>query len=159
MRRDITISAELMRRVRKEARREGKRVNQYIMDAVRHYMDCPRIGRTMYWYNPKSGRAEPRYIGVLYEDYVREGEPCGVVATHGLYDDYFPAGWPAAYCKELYPTAQEAEQAHDAEEAKNAKEAADYWRAWWANEKSKKRWPRDEKGRLIRNPDGTFKKK
>ena len=159
MRRDIAISAELMRRVRKEARREGKRVNQYIMDAVRHYTDDPRIGRTMYYYNPKIGRAEDLYIGAMYTDYIDEDEPSGVVATHGLYEDYFPAGWSQAYCKELYPTPKEAEQAHTAEEARKAKEAEDYWRAWWANEKSKKRWPRDKNGKLIKNPDGTYKKK
>lgn len=159
MRRDIAISAELMRRVRKEARREGKRVNQYIMDAVRHYTDDPRIGRTMYYYNPKIGRAEDLYIGAMYTDYIDEDEPSGVVATHGLYEDYFPAGWSQAYCKELYPTPKEAEQAHAAEEARKAKEAEDYWRAWWANEKSKKRWPRDKNGKLIKNPDGTYKKK
>ena len=68
MRQDIIISPELMQRIRREARREGKRVNQYIMDALRHYTDYPRIGRTMYWYNPKSGRAEPRYIGLLCTD-------------------------------------------------------------------------------------------
>ena len=155
----IKIPPDLMQRIRKEARREGKRVDQYMMDALRHYTDYPRIGRTMYYYNSKTGRAEDLYIGVLYMDYVREGEPCGVVATHDLYEDYFPAGWSQAYCKELYPTPKEAEQANAAEEARKAKEAEDYWRAWWANEKSKKRWPRDKNGKLIKNPDGTFKKK
>lgn len=155
----IKVPPDLMQRIRREARREGKRVDQYMLDALRHYTDFPRIGRTMYYYDPKTGHAEDLYIGAMYTDYIDEDEPRGVIATHGLYEDYFPAGWPVAYCEELYPTAQEAEQAHAAEEAKKAKEAADYWRAWWANEKSKKRWPRDENGKLIRNPDGTFKKK
>lgn len=158
MRRDIAISAELMRRVRKEARREGKRVNQYIMDAVRHYTDDPRIGRTMYYYNPKTGRAEDLYVRVLYADWVEDGKPRSVIATYNLADD-LPDWMETANCRELYPTPKEAEQAHAAEEARKAKEAEDYWRAWWANEKSKKRWPRDENGKLIKNPDGTFKKK
>lgn len=158
MRRDIAISAELMRRVRKEARREGKRVNQYIMDAVRHYTDDPRIGRTMYYYNPKTGRAEDLYVRVLYADWVEDGKPRSVIATYNLADD-LPDWMETANCRELYPTPKEAEQAHAAEEARKAKEAEDYWRAWWANEKSKKRWPRDENGKLIKNPDGTHKKK
>lgn len=155
----IKVPPDLMQRIRREARREGKRVDQYMLDALRHYTDFPRIGRTMYYYNPKTGRAEDLYIGAMYTDYIDEDEPSGVVATHGLYEDYCPAGWHQAYCKELYPTPKEAEQAHAAEEARKAKEAEDYWRAWWANEKSKKRWPRDKNGKLIKNPDGTFKKK
>lgn len=158
MRRDIAISAELMRRVRKEARREGKQVNQYIMDALRHYTDDPRIGRTMYYYNPETGRAEDLYVRVLYADWVEDGKPRSVIATYNLADD-LPDWMETANCRELYPTPKEAEQAHAAEEARKAKEAEDYWRAWWANEKSKKRWPRDENGKLIKNPDGTFKKK
>lgn len=157
MRRDIAISAELMRRVRKEARREGKRVNQYIMDALRHYTDDPRIGRTMYYYNSETGRAEDLYVRVLYADWVEDGKPRSVIATYNLADD-LPDWMETANCRELYPTPKEAEQAHAAEEARKAKEAEDYWRAWWASERSKKRWPRDEKGKLIRNPDGTFKK-
>ena len=153
----IKIPHDLMQRVRREARREGKRVDQYILDALRHYTDDPRIGRTMYYYNSKTGRAEDLYIGVLYMDYVREGEPCGVIATYNLADD-LPDWMETANCRELYPTPKEAEQAHAAEEARKAKEAEDYWRAWWASEKCKKRWPRDEKGKLIRNPAGTFKK-
>lgn len=158
MRKEIIIPPELMRRVRKEARREGKRVNQYIMDAVRHYTDDPRIGRTMYYYNSETGRAEDLYVRVLYADWVEDGEPRSVIATYNLADD-LPDWMETANCRELYPTPKEAEQAHAAEEARKAKEAEDYWRAWWANEKSKKRWPRDENGKLIKNPDGTFKKK
>lgn len=158
MRNEIIIPPELMRRVRKEARREGKRVNQYIMDAVRHYTDDPRIGRTMYYYNSETGRAEDLYVRVLYADWVEDGEPRSVIATYNLADD-LPDWMETANCRELYPTPKEAEQAHAAEEARKAKEAEDYWRAWWANEKSKKRWPRDENGKLIKNPDGTFKKK
>ena len=159
MRRDIAISAELMRRVRKEARREGKRVNQYIMDAVRHYTDDPRIGRTMYYYNSETGRAADLYVRVLYADWVEDGKPRSVIATYNLADD-LPDWMETANCRELYPTPKEAEQAHAAaEEARKAKEAEDYWRAWWANEKNKRRWPRDKNGKLIKNPDGTFKKK
>ena len=66
--------------------------------------------------------------------------------------------WPGGDY-EKFDTPKEAEQAHAADEARKAKEAEDYWRAWWASEKSKKRWPRDENGKLIKNPDGTFKKK
>lgn len=157
MKRDMIIPPELMRRIRREARREGKQVNQYIMDALRHYTDYPRIGRTMYYYNPKTGRAEDLYVRVLYADWVEDGKPRSVIATYNLADD-LPDWMETANCRELYPTPKEAEQAHAAEEARKAKEAEDYWRAWWANEKSKKRWPRDEKGKLIRNPDGTFKK-
>ena len=158
MRKEIIIPPELMRRARREARREGKRVNQYIMDAVRHYTDDPRIGRTMYYYNSETGRAEDLYVRVLYADWVEDGKPRSVIATYNLADD-LPDWMETANCRELYPTPKEAERAHAAEEARKAKEAEDYWRAWWANEKSKKRWPRDENGKLIKNPDGTFKKK
>lgn len=153
----IKIPPDLMQRIRKEARREGKRVDQYIMDAMRHYTDDPRIGRTMYYYNSETGRAEDIYVRVLYADWVEDGKPRSVIATYNLADD-LPDWMETANCRELYPTPKEAEQAHAEEEARKAKEAEDYWRAWWANEKSKKRWPRDEHGRLIRNPDGTFKK-
>lgn len=154
----IKIPPDLMQRIRKEARHEGKRVDQYIMDALRHYTDFPRIGRTMYYYNSETGRAEDLYVRVLYADWVEDGKPRSVIATYNLADD-LPDWMETANCRELYPTPKEAEQAHAAEEARKAKEAEDYWRAWWANEKSKKRWPRDENGKLIKNPDGTFKKK
>ena len=154
----IKIPHDLMQRVRREARREGKRVDQYIMDALRHYTDDPRIGRTMYYYNSKTGRAEDLYVRVLYADWVEDGKPRSVIATYNLADD-LPDWMETANCRELYPTPKEAEQANAAEEARKAKEAEGYWRAWWANEKSKKRWPRDENGKLIKNPDGTFKKK
>ena len=158
MRKEIIIPPELMRRARREARREGKQVNQYIMDALRHYTDYPRIGRTMYYYNSKTGRAEDLYVRVLYADWVEDGKPRSVIATYNLADD-LPDWMETANCRELYPTPKEAEQAHAAEEARKAKEAEDYWRAWWEHEKSKKRWPRDKNGKLIKNPDGTFKKK
>lgn len=153
----IKVPPDLMRRIRREARREGKRVDQYMLDALRHYTDFPRIGRTMYYYNPKTGRAEELYIRVLYADCIKDSKPYSVIATYNLADD-LPDWMETANCRELYPTAKEAEQAHAAEEARKAKEAEDYWRAWWASERSKKRWPRDEKGKLIRNPDGAFKK-
>ena len=153
----IKIPPDLMQRIRKEARREGKRVDQYMMDALRHYTDYPRIGRTMYYYNSETGRAEDLYVRVLYADWVEDGKPCSVIATYNLADD-LPDWMETANCRELYPTPKEAEQAHAAEEARKAKEAEGYWRAWWASERSKKRWPRDEKGNLIRNPDCTFKK-
>lgn len=129
-----------------------------MLDALRHYTDFPRIGRTMYYYNPKTGRAEDLYVRVLYADWVEDGKPRSVIATYNLADD-LPDWMETANCRELYPTPKEAEQAHAAEEARKAKEAEDYWRAWWEHEKSKKRWPRDKNGKLIKNPDGTFKKK
>ena len=154
----IKIPHDLMQRVRREAIREGKRVDQYIMDALRHYTDDPRIGRTMYYYNSETGRAEDLYVRVLYADWVEDGKPRSVIATYNLADD-LPDWMETANCRELYPTPKEAEQTHAAEEARKAKEAEDSWRAWWANEKNKKRWPRDENGKLFKNHDGTHKKK